>query len=305
MTANSLPEKAPKVSILMTIYNAAPYLKEAIDSIVGQTFSDWELIAIENGSADESPIIVSGYKDDRIRLFSLPENIGRTPALRYALEQARGEYIAVLDADDVSHPERLKKQVAYLDLHTEVGLVGTWAKQINASSEVIGTFEPPVDEDELYELLGWSNPIVHSSVMYRAWCAKQMGGYPSTYVYAQDFALILAIARISQIRMLGESLCNYRVISSSMSRNTKMLLCVGQEQIALLREAMKVFHASELTAKYNHHRQAVARLKIGMALVRDTHFVDGLRHITSAILSNPSIVIRNGLTAKVFTVRGN
>ena len=113
----TMPLKEPRVSVLMTIYNAEPYLKEAIDSIVAQTFGEWELIAIENGSSDGSRAILDSYQDERIRCFCLPENIGRTPALRYAFEQAGGEYIAVLDADDVSHPERFKKQVEYLDQH--------------------------------------------------------------------------------------------------------------------------------------------------------------------------------------------
>ena len=146
MSEQSL-KRNPKVSVIMTIYNAGPYLKEAIDSIVAQTFDDWELIAIENGSLDESPAILTGYKDGRIRVFALPKNIGRTPALRYALQQAQGEYIAVLDADDVSHPERLKKQAAYLDQHLEVGLVGSWAEQINERNKVSGEYRPSAEAE--------------------------------------------------------------------------------------------------------------------------------------------------------------
>lgn len=289
----------------MTIYNAGPYLKEAIDSIVAQTFGDWELIAVENGSSDESPAILRSYNDERIRAFVLPENIGRTPALRYAFEQARGEYTAVLDADDVSCPERLMKQVAYLDQNPDAGIVGTWVRQINARGEVIGKFEPPVVEKELYDVLGWTNPIVHSSIMYRAVLAKRLGGYPATYTYAQDFALILALSRIARICIIGEYLCKYRVITSSVSRNPKMLLNIGHEQLSLLQEAAHVIPLSELAIKRNHHRQAVAQIKIGLALVREWKIISGLKRIALAIILEPRILIVNGAVGRKYSTGGN
>jgi glycosyltransferase involved in cell wall biosynthesis len=287
----------------MTIYNAEPHLEEAIDSIIAQTFDDWELIAIENGSSDSSPAILAGYEDERIRVFALPENIGRTPALRYAFDRAQGEYIAVLDADDVSYPKRLERQVEYLAQHLEVALVGSWAEQINASSEVIGHFQPPVDEDDLYDALGWSNPIVHSSIMYRAGYARQVGGYPAAYTYAQDFALILAIARNkdTRLRIIGEYLCKYRFTGSNMTRNPGLLLSIGQEQLALLREAAEIFPLSEWAAKRNRRRQAVAQVKIGVALVKGSKVVDGLKRIAGAIIRAPEIVIDNGIVNRLFS----
>lgn len=299
------PRKVPKVSVLMTVYNGDPYLKEAIDSIVAQTFSDWELIAVENGSSDKSPAILDSYSDERIRVFALPQNIGRTPALRYAFEQAQGEYTAVLDADDVSCPERLMKQVAYLDQHPEVGVVGTWTKLINRLGEEIGSIEPPVDGNELYEVLGWSNPIAHSTIMYRTEHAKRLGGYPAAYTYAQDLALILALSRISRISIMGEYLCRYRVIASSVSRNPKMLLNIGQEQLALLQETAGAIPLSEMAIKRNHHRQAVAQLKIGVALIRDGRVISGLTRIASAIIKEPKVLIVNGIVGRIFSTGRN
>src|SRR3972149_9086486 len=104
----------PMVSVLMTIYNAEPYLRAAIDSLISQTFPDWELIAVENGSTDGSLSVLKDYADPRVRVFQQKKNIGRTPALRFAFDQARGDYVAVLDADDISSPDRLARQVAFL-----------------------------------------------------------------------------------------------------------------------------------------------------------------------------------------------
>ena len=300
------PRRPPKVSVLMTIYNAAQHLKEAIDSIVAQTFGDWELIAIENGSSDASPAILAGYQDERIRIFPLPANIGRTPALRYAFDQARGEYTAVLDADDVSFPERLKKQAEYLDKYCEVGLVGSWAEQINVKGKVIGHLQPPTIEKELYEMLGWSNPFVHSSIMYRSGNAKKIGGYPAAYIHAQDCALILAIAKQKNARlcMIGEYLCKYRITGTSMTRNPDMLLSIGQEELALLREAAEIFPLSKFAAERNHHRQAVAQLKIGVALVKGANVVDGLKRIAAAIIENPRAATDNGIVNRIFSSNG-
>lgn len=299
----SRPLKVPKVSVLMTIYNAEPYLKEAIDSIVAQSFGDWELIAVENGSQDGSLAILSNYRDERIRACVLPENIGRTPALRYAFEQARGEYIAVLDADDVSHPDRLQKQVAYLGLHSSLGLVGSWGVQINERGEAIGKFEPPVEDGELYEALGWSNPFVHSSIMYRRELAKELGGYSPAYIYAQDFALILTMARNQKIRvgMIGERLCSYRICASSVTRTPGSLLTIGQEQLALLREAAAIFPMSATTARRNRRRQAAAQLKIGVALLRGAKTSDGLLRIAAAIIKSPSVLVCNGIVDRFFS----
>jgi glycosyltransferase involved in cell wall biosynthesis len=173
--SNKLFKYVPKVSVLMTVFNAEPYLKEAIDSVIKQNFYDWELIAVENGSTDRSPEILRHYKDERVRQFFLPKNIGRTLALNYALEQAQGEYIAVLDADDVSNPDRFTKQVAYLDQHPETSVVGAWAMHINARGEEVGRFTPPINEHDLYDMVGWMNPFVHSSIMYRGEEAKKLG----------------------------------------------------------------------------------------------------------------------------------
>src|SRR5690242_13776714 len=135
----------PRVSVLMTIYNPGPFLAPAIESLLAQTFADFELIAIENGSRDGGLEIARHFAagDRRIRLIELPENIGRVPALNRALNEARGEYAAILDADDVAHPERLALEVAALDARPEVVMVASHARYIDGSGTVIGQHTPP------------------------------------------------------------------------------------------------------------------------------------------------------------------
>lgn len=290
----TMPLKEPRVSVLMTIYNAEPYLKEAIDSIVAQTFGEWELIAIENGSSDGSRAILDSYQDERIRCFCLPENIGRTPALRYAFEQAGGEYIAVLDADDVSHPERFKKQVEYLDQHCKVGLVGTWAEQINAASEVVDIFKPPASKHELSDALGWSNPFVHSSIMYRSIIASRVGGYPAEYIYGQDYALVLSVERECEVAMLGEALCKWRVLATSMTSSPKYGLIIAKELFSLGKIAGRRNFFSEASRKRSLHSQAVNQLKFGIYLLRNKDLLGGGAMVIKAIVRMPTCLIFNG-----------
>lgn len=291
-------KKTPKVSVIMTIYNAAPYLKEAIDSVVAQTFPDWELIAIENGSSDRSPEILAGYKDDRIRPFVLAENIGRTPALRYAFERAQGEYIAILDADDVSLPERLAQQVEYLDRQPDIGLVGSWVEYINEQSNVTGEFKPPTERGEVYDALGWMNPFVHSSIMYRTRLATQMGGYPEAYIYAQDKALILNIAKVSQVAIMGKSLCRFRDTGSGFTRSPKYRITIATEGLLLLKQTARDLSLSKKALKQNKRRQAVSLLKLGAALLGKWDILNGFKYLFSGLLKDPSGLWRNGIVNK-------
>lgn len=297
-------KQGPKVSVLMTVYNAALYLREAIDSIVGQSFADWELIAVENGSTDDSPAILGAFGDERVRAFYLPENIGRTPALRFAFDQARGDYIAVLDADDVSLPERLAKQVLFLDRHPEVGMVGSWVTQIDRNGKEIGTFNPPTDEQELLETMGWTNPFVHSSIMYRANLARQVGGYPLHFVYAQDLALIQLMSRISMFGMMGEALCKYRIVATSMTQKPQMSLIIGKEQLILLCDAAQHMALSKRSEKRNRVRQAVSKIKIGVALVRQRKPVEGMGYIAAAIIREPASIFANGMVSRLLAKYG-
>lgn len=287
-------KRAPRVSVIMTIYNAGPYLKEAVDSLLFQTFDSWELIAVENGSSDESPAVLAGYRDERVRTFALPKNIGRTPALRYAFERAEGKYIAVLDADDVSYPERLKRQADYLDQHPEIGLVGSWADQINEQGEVTGKHKPSSDNRELNESLGWSNPFVHSSIMYRTDLARKTGGYPESYTYAQDYALILNMAKEARVALLPEPLIQWRILKTSITRSPEYAVVAAREGFLLFQIAGQNGSLSKSSLKRKQLSQAVSQLKYGYSLMKNENFFGGLRLAVGAVLKNPACLIMNG-----------
>ncbi len=299
-TTISVNSPAPRVSILMTVYNAEPYVRASIDSLIAQTFPDWELIAVDDGSKDASLSVLMEYADTRVRVFPLGKNIGRTSALRFAFEQARSEYIAVLDADDISSRDRLARQVEFLDRHPDVVLVASWAQLIDEQGKVFDELIPPSAQDELMDCLGWTNPIVHSSIMYRRKLAQEVGGYPADIVWAQDFGLILALAQRAKIAMIDAHLCQLRVLAGSMTRSRKNQILVATEAMQLFQRAAHVLQLSARARRLNRRALAVAEIKLGIATLRDNSIWAGIRMVLHGLVSSPSALWGNGLVRRFF-----
>ena len=290
----------PRVSVLMTIYNAEPYLKEAIDSILTQSFSDWELIAVNNGSTDQSTETLSTYDDPRVCVFAFPENIGRTPALRYAFEQARGEYIAILDADDVDIRERLERQVEFLDNHDDVVLVGAWTQITDETGRVISTLEPPTNSEELHDCLGWANPMVHSSVMYRSAAASKVGGYPEEFAYAQDIALMQILAQNGRLAIIDDFLCQWRTSTTSETRSSRNRLLIAYEQLALWRYAVQSLPLSARARHLNRLVTARAEVRYGLAMLRNKTVFSGFGNILRGLVRCPRLIWQNDRVRRSF-----
>ena len=293
--------RAPRVSVLMTIYNAGPYLSKSLDSLIAQSFHDWELIAVEDGSSDESAASLTRYADDaRIRPFLLKSNIGRTPALRHAFSQARGEYIAVLDADDIAHPERLRKQVDHFDSHPETVLLGTWADYIDARDAVVDKYTPPTEAAALVTLMGSENPILHSSAMYRAAVASEVGGYPEHRAYNQDYGLWLRLLVRGSPAMLPERLTHVRVLSSSMTRSPKQRVQVARDILQAMLDARETLNLCEEGKRLNREAIAIARIRYAVALARSQRPAEGLRIVCRALTADPISVVNNRITRGFF-----
>ena len=206
--------RAPAVSVLMPVHNGEKYLGEAIESILNQTFCDYEFVIINDGSTDGTQDILSDYerREERIRVLS-QQRQGLAATLNLGLEMARGEYIARMDADDISHPERLATQVTYLQKHPEVGLAGTNCYPVDSAGTVGGGPFPgrSLDGSQVVWDLYWGNPIVHPSVMYRATDVIACDGYPTGYsYYAEDLALWFKVVSVTEVAVLQRPLLHLR-----------------------------------------------------------------------------------------------
>ena len=200
----------------MSVHNGAPWVSEAIGSLVRQTMPDFELIVIDDGSTDTTPGLLGAVSDPRVRV-ERQEWRGLTPSLNRALGLSRAPLLARMDADDVAVPERFAKQMAFLDAHPEVGLLGTGCQEIAPSGEILGTVRPPVDDGAIRRALIRRNPFVHSSVMLRRAVLEQVGGYDEQLDVAQDYDLWLRIGRVTRLANLPDPLVLRRLAPGRVS----------------------------------------------------------------------------------------
>ena len=214
--------KTPEITVLMSVYNGAKFLAEAIDSILAQTFTDFEFIIIDDASSDDSLHIINSYKDARIVLIQNNKNIGLTKSLNIGIAKAKGKYIARMDADDISMPKRLEKQFDFMEEHLEFAFCGTRAKTINDVGKEISFFKPPTDSSKILALLLFKNCFFHSSLIIRTKKLLQVLGYNETYKYAQDYKLYLELFKNKCYGTnLKEQLLVYRVLNSNISHNNR------------------------------------------------------------------------------------
>ncbi|MBI3572977.1 MAG: glycosyltransferase family 2 protein [Candidatus Kerfeldbacteria bacterium] len=183
---------APRISVVLPLYNAGPYLRPAIDSILNQTYSDFELIIIDDGSTDGSDKVIASYHDPRIRVYT-QENKGVMASLNRGLELSRGQYIARMDHDDVSDPRRFQQQVEFLDSHPDHVVVGTTYAYIDPVNRLLGVFPALLRDEDLRRELITKSPLAHGSTVIRGSVIREhLIRYQSTYIDDYDLWMRLA-----------------------------------------------------------------------------------------------------------------
>ncbi len=210
---------SPKVSVILPVYNGQDYLAEAIDSVLSQSFGDFELIIINDGSTDSSAEIFENLDDPRIRFFQ-QTNKGLPATLNRAISLARGEYIARQDQDDVSFRHRFEQQIVFLDANPDVGIVGTSAEIWVGNSLSNRFLRHPTDDALLKFGLLFDNHFVHSSVMIRRAAFDYLGGYSEDFLRQppEDYELWSRIMKKYRVANLPDVLLKYREVEGSMSR---------------------------------------------------------------------------------------
>jgi hypothetical protein len=228
----------PAVSVLLPVYNCQEYVATAIESLLNQTFSDFEAIIIDDGSSDASAEVISSYHDPRIK-FIRQANLGLASTLNKAIGLACAPLLARQDQDDISMPDRLEKQVAYMQAHPECGLLGSWAQIMEINKLSSRFHRHPTSDWELRYGLLFNNPFVHSSVMLRKSVVTELGGYTTDPERQppEDYELWSRIARVSAVANIPDVLLIYREIPGSMSRTgvspfQRRLVRISAENIA-------------------------------------------------------------------------
>lgn len=215
----------PEVTVLMPVYNAEKHLAKAVESILNQTHRDFEFLIIDDCSTDRTPDILDGYSDSRLVRLRNDPNMGITRTLNRGLEVARGEYIARMDSDDISYPDRLEHQVAHMKAHPEIGLLGTRYVIVDeVGNSIYGEPSPPESGSESYIswTLLWMTSIQHpTAMMRRSLLEKHSLRYDADYETAEDYELWTQIRCHSKVERLWETGLDYRVSEQGISQTRR------------------------------------------------------------------------------------
>ncbi|WP_228060518.1 MULTISPECIES: glycosyltransferase [unclassified Coleofasciculus] len=215
----------PKISVLMSVYNGSSYLHESVETIINQTFTDFEFIIINDGSTDKSESILQKFqkRDKRIQLISRG-NKGLTATLNEGLGYAQGQYIARMDADDIAFPDRFAKQVEFLDQNPDYVAVGSRVLLIDPEGLSICPFAQQTSHEEIdnEHMAGHGGSIVHPAVMLRRSAVQRINGYREEMQIAEDFDLFLRLAEIGRLANLPDILLKYRMHPESIGHSHRL-----------------------------------------------------------------------------------
>ena len=208
----------PRVTIFIPVFNAEEFLYETVSSALGQIYRDFEVLAVDDGSTDNSVLILENFNDNRLRIIKNETNMGRPYTRNRGIELAKGEYLAVLDSDDLAEPERLSRQVEFLDQHHDFAAVGSSAYYIDSSGNIVSLCEVPTEYDDIRNRIFYTNCFIHSSVMFRRQVLIDIGGYNLAFPQAQDYELFLRLCEHHPLGNIKEPLVKYRFHPNQVSQ---------------------------------------------------------------------------------------
>ncbi len=210
----------PLVTVLMPVYNGERYLREAIDSILKQTYTAFEFLIINDGSTDNSVAIIKSYDDPRITLIHNEGNLKLIATLNKGLDLARGKYIARMDCDDISLPERLERQVEFMERNAHIGVCGTWVKVLVSGFRLTARY--PTEPKAIKTQMLFRTAIAHPTVMMRTSLMRQYGlKYDATYLHAEDLELWNRCTLFFLLGNVPRVLLKYRIHSGGISRKSR------------------------------------------------------------------------------------
>ncbi|MCF6298059.1 MAG: glycosyltransferase, partial [Flavobacteriaceae bacterium] len=200
-----------KITVILPIYNGMPFLKESVESLKQQTFQDFIVLLINNGSTDSTKEFISSINDDRFKYYEL-EKPNLVKALNFGLQFVDTEFIARMDADDISHPKRFEKQIDFLESNKNIDVVGTQGKYIGCTSNSELNINLPIYHEKIIStMLNNNHSIIHASILFRQSIVKNKHLYDENYFPCEDFELFLRLAKEVIFANLPDRLYFFRV----------------------------------------------------------------------------------------------
>lgn len=249
-------KEQPLVSVVMPTYNAERYISVAIESILNQTYSNWELIVINDGSTDSTPILVQNFilQDSRIRIVNHDSNKGLIEARNRGLNEASGKYIANLDSDDISHANRLAVQVDFLERNVDSLLVGSACEVVDSEARKTGSIDRDLPNDHIPVILLFSNYFINSTVMFRAAAVKEVG-YAKDIPIAEDYGLFVALSKQGRLANLNQKLIDYRLHDDNISLRSAEEM--GKAEREIQRRQLEELKIKATDSELRMHRSIV------------------------------------------------
>ena len=217
----------------MSVYNGQPYVKEAVKSILNQSYKNFEFIIVNDASTDGTLKYLKSLKDKRIKIINNPKNLGLAASLNKAIRQSKGVYIARMDADDICLPNRLASQLGYLEHNPDVSLCGCWVDLINNNGKVIGEKKYPIGDRQIKKALKWYQPIVHPTFFAKSEFYKQLNGYNENFDYAEDYELLARSIKKYKLANIPEKLLLWRLADDRRSRKSMKKVDVADFKVKL------------------------------------------------------------------------
>jgi len=243
---------SPCISVIMPVYNGGDYLKLAIESILSQSFENFELVIINDGSTDKSGDVIKSYSDLRIKSITNQSNLGLVCSLNLGIEHAKGKYIARMDADDISHPDRLRIQFEFLENNTSYGMCGTFYQIIDSQGNLQHKVELPRSDRDIKTFLNFGNCFCHSTVMFRKDLSIK-NKYDKYFFLSEDYKLWYEFSKICKLAILPDYCVLYRFHSTNISstQKQKTQLILKEMNGIILRDLKVSFTEAELDIHSN------------------------------------------------------
>lgn len=296
--SNSTPSQTPVVSVIMSVKNGLPYLPETLDSVLAQTYPYWEMLIVDDGSTDGTWEVLQGFHDARISALK-QENTGVATAKNRAIQNSRGRYLAIIDADDIWLPDKLEKQVDFLDTHLDHVAVGGFVDIIDYDGTYLYTEKKPVTDAEIRRHQEHRNPWTHSAVMFTRQAFHKVGGYyEPIQQYIVDYMIMYQLSGVGKVHQLPTELVQYRIVPTALSakQNSREFDAIAHRAIRKGRmppediERLRALKAAE--HKTPDFKKSMYHLYLGRSyLFHNYQRRKALLHLQKALRYNPRLRI--------------
>ena len=296
-----MSQNLPLISILINCYNAENFIAECIKSVLNQTYKNIEIIIWDNNSTDKTQDIIKLFNDKRIKYYKSKKYQSLAKARVAASKKINGDYIAILDSDDIAYKHKIKTQYEFFISNPDICLIGTWMNTIDKFGKLISSYKPNFNNYDLNSQILWSNPLIHSSIMYKKSTAVKLGWYSNKLTNFQDYALTLKIFSKYKIGIIKEILGAQRLHDSNSIKAKNTYLAQIKEYNLLLRYARRLIPNNinkKKLIRMNNNSILVNNFKKLLFNFNNNSNLKNFLILINFIFLNPIILLHNGYIRK-------